>query len=289
MRLRDVLKDKLTSEELRAVPSSFDIIGSREGAIAIVEIPEELEHRKTLIAEAIMRIHKNVVAVYRKASPREGAFRVRKHELLAGELVTEVIHKEHGCLFKLDPTKVYFSPREATERLRVASQVSPEEFIMLMFAGVCPFGIVIAKKQPLVSRIVAIEINPVAYSYMVENIRLNKVEDKIIPVLGDVREKACRWYGACDRVIMPLPKGAYLFLDEAVKCLKPSGGVINFYYWSREDNLYGEAIRLVEAAAARYGFRIKVLGKRKVSPYAPRVYKVAVDFLLTKPTGKIQP
>lgn len=98
-------------------------------------------------------------------------------------------------------------PRESTERMRIAKQVKPGEFIMLMFAGVCPYGIVIAKHQPKIKKIVAIEINPIAYKYMVENIKLNKLEDKIIPVLGDVKDKAKYWYGMCDRVIMPLPKG----------------------------------------------------------------------------------
>lgn len=280
MRLKDLLREKLSEEELKYVPASFDIIGSRSGAVAIIEIPPELEHRKQLIGEAIMSIHKNVRVVLRKLSPRKDVYRTREYEIIAGSGSTEVIHKEYGCLFKLDPTKVYFSPREGTERMRIAKQVAPGEFIMLMFAGVCPYGIVIAKHQPLIKKIVAIEINPIAYKYMLENIRLNKVEDKIIPVLGDVRDKAKEWYGICDRVIMPLPKGAYLFLDEAFSCLKARGGIINFYHWAHESDLYSEAIRLVREKAEERGRRVIVLNKRKVSPYAPRVYKVAIDFAI---------
>lgn len=277
MRLKDVLRDKLTEEELKLVPTSFNIIGSRSGAVAIIEIPPELEHRKHLIGEAIMLIHKNVRVVLRKVSSRKHIYRVREYEVIAGSGSTEVIHKEHGCLFKLDPTKVYFSPREGTERIRIARQVAPGEFIMLMFAGVCPYGIVIAKHQPLVEKIVAIEINPIAYKYMVENIKLNRVEDKIVPVLGDVRDKAKEWYGMCDRVIMPLPKGAYLFLDEAFSCLKPEGGIINFYHWAHEEDLYSEAIKLVREKANERGREVVILGKRIVSPYAPRIYKIAID------------
>lgn len=281
MRLRDALRDKLTEEELKYVPTSFNIIGSRSGAVAIIEIPPELEHKKYLIGEAIMSIHKNVKIVLRKLSARKDIYRTRDYEVIAGSGSTEVIHKEYGCLFKLDPTKVYFSPRESTERMRIAKQVAPGEFIMLMFAGVCPYGIIIAKHQPLVKKIVAIEINPIAYEYMVENLKLNKVEDKIIPVLGDVRDKAKEWYGMCDRVIMPLPKGAYMFLDEAFSCLKPEGGIINFYHWAHEDDLYSRAIELVKEKAREKGRKAKVLGKRIVSPYAPRIYKVAIDFAIT--------
>ncbi len=280
MNLRDILKGVIPDEELKYVPRSFDIIGSRSGAVAIVEIPKEIEHRKKLIGEAIMKLHKNVKTVLRKVSGRKDIYRLREYEVIAGTGETEVIHKEYGCLFKLDPTKVYFSPRDSTERVRIAKQVKPGEFIMLMFAGVCPYGIIITKFQPLVKKIVAIEINPIAYKYMVENIKLNKVEDKIIPVLGDVKDKAKDWYGMCDRVIMPLPKGAYKFLDEAFNCLKPEGGIIHFYHWAHESDLYSEAIKLIEEYAKKYNRTVKILDKRIVSPYAPRVYKIAIDFLV---------
>ncbi len=277
MKLRDVLKGVLSEEELRYVPSTFEIVGSRDKAIAIVEIPEELEAKKRLIAEAIMKIHKSVRTVLGKASERKTPYRVREYELLAGEPDTEVVHKEYGIRLKLDPTKVYFSPREGAERLRIARQVRPGEFVMVMFAGVGPYALMIAKVQPEVERIVAIEINPAAYEYMVENVRMNGLEGKVVPVLGDVRERAREWYGACDRVVMPLPKGAYKYLDEAFQCLRREGGVIHFYYWAREDSLYEDALELLGGYAWKHGRRVRVLGKRKVSAYAPRVWKVCID------------
>ncbi len=280
MRLRELLRDNIPPELLSKVPSSFDVIGSREGAVAIVEIPPELQDYRVAIAKAIVKIHKNVKAVYEKKSGRTGVYRLREYKLLVGDRITEIIHKEHGIRLKLDFTKVYFSPREATERQRIARQVKPGEFIMVMFAGIGPYALAIAKKQPGVKRVVAIEINPIAYKYMVENIKLNKLEGKIIPVLGDVRVKATRWYGLCDRVIMPLPKGAYLFLDQAFKCLKPEGGVIHFYHWASEDNLFEEAYRLLERVSILHGYSIRILDARIVSPYAPRIYKVCMDVMV---------
>ena len=280
MRLRDALKNILSEDELRYVPSSFDIVGSREGAVAVIEIPEELEHRKREIGEALMKIHRNVRLVLAKASGRTGVYRVRKYEVIAGSGPTEVIHKEHGVRMKVDVTKVYFSPREATERLRVASQVGGGETVMVFFAGIGPYALIIAKTRPEVERVIAIEINPDAYDYMVENVRMNKLEGKIIPVLGDVRERASEWYGQCDRVIMPLPKGAYLFLDYAYLCLKPAGGYIHFYYWAPEDDLYTDAYRYLERHAHLHSYTILPLDMRIVSPFAPRIYKVAVDVLV---------
>jgi len=278
VRIKDLLKGTLSEEELRYVPSSFDIIGSREKAVAIVEVPTELEHRKNEIAKAIMKIHKNVKTVLAKKSARKGPYRIRELELVLGDPNTEVLHKEHGYLLKLDPRKVYFSPREATERQRVAKQVKPGEFIMLMFAGVGPYAFAILKWQPLVEKIVAIEINPYAFYYLLENIKLNKAEDKIVPILGDVRYKAQDFYNICDRVIMPLPKGAYLFLEEAFSCLKPEGGIIHVYHWAPEDDLFSEIEGIILKEAKRLGYRVHLLNRRKVLPYAPRIMKVCVEF-----------
>ncbi|MEM3892577.1 MAG: class I SAM-dependent methyltransferase family protein [Thermofilum sp.] len=279
MRLKEVLRGKVPPDLVDLVPASFDIVGSRGRAVAILELDDRLVPYGELIAEELMRMHKSVRAVYRKASERKGDYRVRELELLAGEPVTEVLHKEHGYLLKLDISKVYFSPREATERQRVASKVRPGETVMVMFAGVGPYAVAIAKAQPLVAQIIAIEINPEAYRYLVENVHLNKLEGKITPVLGDVREKAPAFRRCCDRVVMPLPKGAYMFLDEAIDCLA-GRGVIHFYYWGAEGRAFEEGYELVRRAAEKHGCLSELLETRVVSPYAPRVYKVAIDVLV---------
>ncbi len=284
MKLKDLLKDVLPKEKLKFVPKSYEIIGSRSGAVAIVEIPEELTGFEKEIGKAIIKLNKNVRLVLKKVSGREGELRLRRFEVIAGSGKTEVIHVEHGYKLLLDPTKVYFSPREATERQRVAEQVKPGEVVMVMFSGVAPYAIAIAKKQPKVKLVVAIELNEHAHLYALKNVELNKLQGKVLPVLGDVREKAKEWYGKCDRVVMPLPKGAYQFLDEAISCLKQSGGVIHFYHWAREDDLFGEAEKLVKDVAKRHGFKVRFLSKRKVLPYAPRVWKVCLDCLL-EPMG----
>ena len=219
--------------------------------------------------------------VLRKSSPRYSTYRVRNFELLYGNTNTEVLHKEYGYIVKVDPTKVYFSPRESYERVRIAKQIRENEFIMLMFAGVGPYALAILKFQPDVKKIIAIEISPIAFKYLLENIELNKAVGKILAVLGDVKEVCNTWYGMCDRVIMPLPKGAYKYLDIAVRCLKPEGGIIHFYHWSKEEDLFSEAEELLRKAGEDHGFKTKILERRVVSPYAPRVYKIVIDALLT--------
>lgn len=279
LNLKEILKTWIPQSKLHLIPRSFDIIGSREGAIAIIEIPPEIEEYKYRIAEAIVRVHKNVRTVLRKKSPRYSAYRIRSFELLYGDRCTEVVHKEYGYLLKLDPTKVYFSPRDAYERMRIARQVREGEFVMLMFAGVGPYALAILKFQPNIERIIAVEVSPIAFKYLIENIVMNKAIGKVLAVLGDVKEVCNMWYGKCDRVIMPLPKGAYKYLDIAMLCLKPEGGIIHFYYWSREEDLFSKAEKLLVEVGKKYGFELKILERRKVSPYAPRTYKIVVDAL----------
>jgi tRNA (guanine37-N1)-methyltransferase len=205
-------------------PSSFDFIGH----IAIIEMPEKLKKKKKLVAKVIMELNKHIKTVLEKVGKREGIYRTRKYRFLAGEKNFETIHKEYCCVFKLDPTKVCFSPRELTEGQRIASQVKENETVMVMFAGIAPYTIQIAKKQPKVKEVIAIEINPIAVKYTRENISLNKVEDKVKVIEGDVREKCKEFYEKCDRIVMPLPLGSEDFLDIAANCLKEKG-YIHFY------------------------------------------------------------
>lgn len=259
--------------------SSYDIIGSRGGAVAIIEIPDELKSKEKQIAELILKEHKNVKSVLKKLSERKGVERIRKYQLLAGDQDTEVIHKESDCQFKLDPQKVYFSGREGTERLRISEQVKPKEFVMVMFGGVAPYTILIAKKQPRVEKVISIEINPIAHEYAKENIRLNKVQDKVIVILGDVREKVKDYFGKCDRIVMPLPHEACKYLDLACKCLKPRGGIIHLYLIEKEQYVENKIKKLIDNFKKRTKRKITYKIK-KVLPYSPGTNKYCVDIEL---------
>ena len=280
MKLKDVLKGRIPDKLLEYVPSSFEIIGSREKAIAIVEIDEKLEKYKKIIAHAIMEVHKNVVTVLRKISERCGEFRIRKYEILIGN-ETEVIHKEYGYKLLVDVTKVYFSAREATERQRIASLVKPREKILIMFSGIAPFAIAIAKKQPLVSKIICIEKNPDAHYYATKNVKINKVEDKVSCILGDVREICPKLKEKFDRILMPLPKGAYKYL-ELIPPLFKKEGFLHFYYWGKEPlkEIYEKGFQLVRKTFEKFDREVKLIKSKKVLPYAPRVWKVALDILV---------
>ena len=276
MTLKELLKKKLTEQELVLLPSSFDLIGGKDKAVAIIEIPKELEANEKIIANALMKKHKNVKTVLKKASPIKGVYRTRDYVLIAGNKNTEVTHLENGCKFIIDPRLAYFSPRESTERMRVAEKVKEGETIMVFFAGVGPFPIVIEKKAKP-SRIIAIEINPVAVESFWKNIKLNK--SKIIEiVLGDVASSVENYNGMCDRVLMPLPERSIEYIKEAITCLK-YGGVCHFYCFSDEATLDDKKNKIIQIAKSMKK-KIKFVEDQKVLPYGPKIWKYRLDFEL---------
>lgn len=253
---------------------AYDLIGSREtGAVAIVEVPEGADPLE--LAREVMRRHPHVKSVLRKSGGREGAHRIRPLELIAGSPETEVIHKEHGYRLKLDPRLVYFSPREAAERQMISELCRDGELILLMFAGVGPYAIAIAMRRRV--QVVGVEINPIAVRYFQENVRINRLGHRIFPVEGDVAYVVPAMSGRFDRVIMPLPLGAYSYVRQALIALSGDGGFIHFYYWGGEGALR-EAEALFRREALSLGLDVRSVGYRVVSSYAPRVDKIRIDF-----------
>jgi tRNA (guanine37-N1)-methyltransferase len=262
--LKDYLKGKIDEETIDEIRGSFDIIGD----VVILEIPDDLEKYNGLIGEAALKFTRRK-AVFRKKSEIKGIIRTRELEHIAGEDISETIHHEFGCRLMLDIKKVYFSPRLATERKRVADSVKDGEIIVDMFAGVAPFPVLIARNHDVT--VYAIDINPEAYKYTEENIELNKVQNKVIPLLGDVREVLEGRNIKADRIIMNLPGSAYEFLDTAVKYIK-SGGIIHYYEFS--EGFEKPVERLKDAAYPR---KVEILDKRKVRSRSPGKWHMGID------------
>ncbi|HET7323586.1 MAG TPA: methyltransferase domain-containing protein, partial [Halococcus sp.] len=168
--------------------------------------------------------------------------------------------------------EVYFSPRLATERHRVAEQVSRDEKIVDMFAGVGPFTIPFAKRG---ARVVAVDLNPVAVEYLRENARRNDVEGQVCAIEGDVRE--VEYEDWAERIVMNLPHTANEFLETAVR-LASDDCVIHYYDIQHEDDPYGPGERAIRAAAD--GYEVTVETHQTVRSYAPHELNVCLDVRL---------
>lgn len=255
----------------------IDLIGSGDRAVAVVEIEKKSKRKIKDVAREIMGHNKNVKAVVQRTYGVRGKFRLSKHKLILGEKNVEVLHKEYGYTLKVNPSLVYFSPRESTVRQHIARQVKPQERVLVMFAGICPYAICIAKNQPKVSEIVAVEFNPKGIEYMKENIRMNKVSHLVTPIEGDVR-RVSGSLGKFDRIIMPM-KEARDFLDVAVKCSDKSA-IIDVYMISEEKNLFHDCEKFISGALKKLKAKYEIVDRRKISLYAPGKWKVLMGIKL---------
>jgi tRNA (guanine37-N1)-methyltransferase len=280
--LKRVLEEALGTKDLRGLYASFDLVGD----IAVLRLPRELEYLSPKLGEAILKSNRRVVTVLLQKEGVSGIFRLRSLKWVLGEQKTETIHKEHGCLFKVDLAKAYFSPRLHYERIRIARLVRPSENLVNLFSGVGCFSIVAAKHSQLRSAF-SIDLNPEAVRLMEENVRLNKMEGRVFPILGDAKEVVeDRLRGVADRVLMPLPELVYEYLETAIKALKPSGGFIHLYDFVHaskgEDPIemvMGRASKRLESLNVSHRF----LFGRIVRSVGPNWYQVALDILIGSP------
>ncbi len=278
--LRRELEGILTEKELAKL-RAFDLVGD----IGVLRLPPELLPKKKEIGEALMRVHRHLKTVLLQVSPVKGEFRTRKLEVVAGEPRTETFHRESGCVFKVDLDKVYFSPRLAYERMRIARQVRGGEEVTNLFAGVGCSSIVIAKHSEA-KAVYSVDKNPEAFRLMCENIRINRVGGRVLPLLGDAREVvSSKLRGRADRVLMPLPGAARQFLDTALEALKEGGGIVHFYDVGEEPDPFSPSISFLEREAGKRGWEVEVLNQRLLRSYGVRAYHLVLDLLL-RPKGQ---
>jgi len=246
------------------------------GDVAIVRLPELSAAEKTRLARVLAQEVKNVKCVYEQLGGIEGEFRLRSLKHLTGEKRTLTLHRENGCVFKVDVARCYFSPRLSTERLRIAGQATSRERVLNMFAGVGPFSIQIAKKAR--ARVASCEINEYACDLHEENDRLNKVEDKVRVIRGDAAELPKDEKSKFDRVLMPHPSQADRFLPTALAMAKKRA-VIHYYRHVLGENEDEASARLVEelSGVVPGGTQIKT---RKVREVGPRWLEMAADLRL---------
>lgn len=193
-------------------------------------------------------------------------------EMIYGE-GTKTIHKENYCKYAIDVAKVMWSKGNTGERLRMSKLPKNNETIIDMFAGIGYFTIPMAvHSKP--KKIYAIEINPNSYNLLCENIKLNKVEDIVEPILGDCNLQ--EFNHIADRIMMGYIGTTHHYLDSAMDYLK-EGGIIHYHESTPEPILFTRPVERVKLAAKKQNRKIEVLNKRTIKKYSPGVYHTVVD------------
>lgn len=271
-KLKDILNKKLTKKQLNILPVSFDVVGN---ILIFSNFPEQLSNKEKIIGNEILKNYKNIKSIFKKIKKYSGKYRTLKLRLLAGENTKETEYKENNVRLKLNVEKVYFSSRLSTERKRIFQKVKKNESVLVMFSGSGIYPLVIAKNSQ-VKEIYGVEINPTAHKYALENVQLNKVENKIRLFLGDIKKILPRMNKKFDRIVMPLPKGAENYLGLAFSKIKKNG-IVHFYTFS-EENQYKKITDIIKKECKKQKKKCRILKITKCGKFSPRVFRICVDF-----------
>ncbi len=262
---------------------AFDVLGN----IAIVKFSRDTKVKtKKQFADKLLRQNKSVKTVLEKTGKFKGRLRKQVTKHIAGEKTKEALYKENGCVFRFNVDKTYFSPRLSNERKELSKLVKKGEEVLVMFAGVGPYPIVIAKNSQA-RKVYSNEINREANKYAKLNMELNKVKDKVILLNGNIisvankikrglvvnNKKIPRKF---DMIIMPRPKLKDSFLREAFM-LSKKGTRIFYYDFCKEDEV-NLITNKIKSEAKKNRKRIKILKIKKAGEIAPYKIRVRVDF-----------
>jgi tRNA (guanine37-N1)-methyltransferase len=280
---------------------SFDIFGN----IAIAKFPRDFKLvDKKKFANNILEDNNSIKTVLEKVGKFSGRLRKMKTKHIAGEKTKEVLYKENKCVFRFNIDTTYFSSRLSNERKEIASKIKKGDKVLVMFAGVAPFSIVIARNSKA-KKVVSNEINREANKYAKLNIELNKVKNKVELASGDIKkviEKMCggdmqfsseakkkialsssrkereenKGCPRFDVIVMPRPQLKDTFLQQAFKVSKKNTKI--FYYDFCGENEVDAIIEKIQTEAKKAKKKIKILKTKSAGEIAPYKIRVRVDF-----------
>ena len=191
----------------------------------------------------------------------QGPLREPTIEVLLGSS-TETIHKENGCLFKLDLSKVMWSKGNTNERLRIAKLVKDDEIVLDMFAGIGYFSIPIG-----------VHANPKnIYSIELNHINQKAGYERIVPILGDCRIKSKDYMA--DRILMGYVRTTHEFLPTAINSLNP-GGILHYHETVPDKLINTRPINRIKKAAGDRD--VELINLVNVKKYSPGVSHIVVD------------
>ncbi len=256
-------------------PRAFDIFGN----IAIVKFPKDFPAKdKKKFAERLLKKNKAVKTILEKTQKFKGRLRKQQTKHLAGEKTKEALYRENNCVFRFHVDKTYFSPRLSNERKEISQQIKRGDEVLVMFAGVSPYPIEIAKISKA-KRIYSNEISREANKYAKLNIELNKLKERVELLPGDIKGVALKLKKKrkkFDVIVMPRPQLKETFLHEAFM-LSKKGTKIFYYDFCKEDEI-DSIVEKIKAEVKKARKKIKILKIKKAGEIAPYRYRIRIDF-----------
>jgi len=251
--------------------ADYDILGN----IAVIKGEGKSKKQKLAQVRKLLKIP-CIKTVVEKVGNVKGRLRTINVKHLAGErnLIAKV--KENDCVFKFNIKTCYFSPRLSGERKEIAKKIKKKDKVLVMFAGVGVYPIVIYKyKKP--EKIIGIEIGKDCCKYFKENLKLNKMVEKIGLIQGDVKKKLPK--KKFDVVVMPRPNLKESFLKEGLLVSK-KGTKIFYYAFGRVDEIKTIKQELLEEAK-KLKKKIKILRVKKAGEIAPYKFRWRIEIVVS--------
>jgi tRNA (guanine37-N1)-methyltransferase len=251
--------------------ANYDLLGN----IVLVKFKRGTSSKeKKVFANKLLSHYTNVRTVLEKTGKFKGRLRTHTVRWVAGEKTRESLYKENGCVFRFNVETCYFSPRLAHERLELANMMKKGESVLVMFGGVAPFAVVLAKLSN-VRKMVSVELSRACLPYAQENVKRNKLQDRVTVLQGDVRRVVPRLHEKFDRIVMGRPNLKDPFLDVAFPYVK-KGGIIYYYGFCAEDKIREmRDMVLIEAKKARK--KVRILKVKKAGDIGVREYRWRID------------
>lgn len=249
--------------------SGYDVLGN----IAIVKFKRGTKvGEKKKVALGLMKRYPALISILEKVGKFSGRLRTLDTKFVLGEKTKEALYRENGCVFRFNVDTCYFSPRLAGERNELASIVKKNDSVLVMFGGVGPFAIVIAKGKKA-GRVVSVELGKDCCKYAVDNVKRNKVDVEIVQ--GDVRKKVPKLDGKFDKIVMARPNLKDDFLDVALKKIKKNGMI--YYYGFYEEDKLDEMSEMIMKRASQGKKKIKIMKVKKAGDIGVRKFRYRAD------------
>ncbi|MFX0000027.1 MAG: class I SAM-dependent methyltransferase family protein [Candidatus Hodarchaeota archaeon] len=279
-KLKEQLKDELTEDELSLLPRGFQTLGQ----IILLKLNPKIMDKKKLIGKICLDLFPNIKSIYINTGVIRGTFREPENiEFVTGIDYPIVEHKEHEVIYRFDITKIMFSKGNVNERKYLTTIIQNGEIVVDMFAGIGYFSLPIAKHSS-VKKVYSIELNPESYKFLVENIKINHLEDKIVPINGDCKVEVIKISESgirANRVIMgvfPAPKN---YVKEALTLVNDNGTVFH-YEGVVEKDKYIELFEEFNEIAYKESYKCELKSHRFVKSYGPNLFHVVLDIIVIK-------
>lgn len=282
--LKEIIGDKIYNDFFDFWPQSYDQMGE----IIIIKIHNEIHDYSKEIGSALLLHNKKITRIYQDLGVK-GQFRVRNLRLIGGpvSLGGETKIRENGVEFTVDPTKGYYSPRLANERLEtlesavsLKSKLGRKLNICDAYAGFGPALMPLLVNNNLVEFILANDLNVNIIEILERNLIGNNKHNCTIKIECENAKNLLKYpnyKGLFDLLLVNLPHSTLEHLPSLIGLLRKESTAV-LRAWCIIDNEKIEDIKnqIIEIFYSQ-GYLISKIDINSTRSYSPTQNYVKIE------------